>query len=394
MLLFLIIILKMIPYLTILILLFAFPFLFRLCYKGKKNVNLFLSLFSFLLLYFLLAFKGIPVGTDISLSYYPKYLSLKNVTFSSLFSIKSEFGLYAIMKLFSLCGANYLVFQCFFYFVVLFPFWLFCYKFSKFPELFALSFYCLDLYNLFDSALREVGAISLVMLGIYFLYKKNRWGIIVFLICVFTAFFFHHSSIVALLIIPVSRLRMEWKQMISFGIPFYVAFILLSPYAYEGLYGYYNYYYPGANYGSFPSFSFAIFLALVFFTFFFPDSVLFKKMASALSKTCITFFAREEQVNFVTIDPDEKIVFTKTISIIFVGSLLMSMSSVTYVGVRLCYYFISLLPLAISNYPAFFSNKKASILIRFSFSLALSAFFLYAFLYKNPLGGVPYVFYF
>ncbi|EPN6882162.1 MULTISPECIES: EpsG family protein [unclassified Providencia] len=174
-----------------------------LCIAEKKNLlgNRFIPIFiSFI---FVLLFTGLRgnVGQDI-----PNYKEIhKNIT---LYYDHIEYGFYYLVIFFKWINLD---FTFFIFFSSIFFIFLYYYALYKFLGvglvIFAFLFIFCDLYMYFNmSGIRQGIALSIVLLSGYYAYKRN---FIKFIILVFLATLFHKSAIVALLIYPIIKIRIQ-----------------------------------------------------------------------------------------------------------------------------------------------------------------------------------------
>jgi hypothetical protein len=384
----------MIPYIVVLIALLVVPFFIRRFLKNSKLCNWLISVFCFGLIYLLFALKNTSVGIDTAPAYLSSFNFMKSGNWNGRFNITNEPGFWLTMLAFAKMNTSYYLFQSFIYLIVVVPFAIFSAKLVKLPELVALGFYCLDLFNASASAIRQACAIGIITLGTFFFlfFKRKYLKFLFFYLCVFVAFTFHKSSIIAIIIPILLSIKQKPNSFIFMSCIVYVITICLTPGIYEYLYPFSNPYYPGVTTGNFPTFSVFLFLFALAFAVFHPNGSLINNVEN-------WFIARfnKQEVPIITDNPvvqttENYSLFESCLPLIVVASIGMLISIVSYAGTRLSYFFIIFLPVAASEYCGFAKNQKFGLFLQIVFSLVFCAFFAYTFLYKDPLNEVPYVF--
>lgn len=376
----------MIIYLIAFFAIIIIPFCLRLSKRiSSEKLQWFISIYCFSIIFLLLAFKNISVGTD-SRGYFETYTSMSSKTWKSVFDVRTEFGFYALMKLFSSLSLNYYFFQFFYYLITIFPFVLFARKYSRYPELFALGVYSFDLFNFMGSALRQAGAIGIALLGAFYWFSDKKWKILPFLFFVTIAATFHHSALAFLLVPFLSKTKITWKSFLVVIIPAYIIALILDPFAYEALYPYINQYYPGINNTSIPAFSVVLLLGAFFLILLSPVGIIPDFRNSAIkSKLYVGDNDGQRNADNLFIN-----VFFQCIPFIILASFAMELTVVTNVGTRIAYFFLPFLAMSLSEFPVFFKGRKTKSLMMALFCVVMLAFFSYTFLWKDPLNEVPY----
>lgn len=188
-----------------------------------------------LVLFLFSALKDTSVGRDTAVysRTYIECLSGQH-TFSELTG-SFDYGVSALMILFSSLGLNYYLLQAFLYVLVYLPLYFFCLKFCKNPSLSLLVYSCIWMLTFNFSGIRQAIATSFVV-GAYGLISKKRVTYIIpgfFLIAL--AFCFHSSALIAVAGLPL-LFSGDTKGLWKYVLVVIAASYFIVPVAYQAIY--------------------------------------------------------------------------------------------------------------------------------------------------------------
>lgn len=191
-------------------------------YNGSGKFKLY---FSGTLLAILMGFKNVTVGND-TLNYIEFFLRLKNM--NSLIDNSSRFEIgYQIYT--KIVGILFDTYQALFIISAFFCISCICfgiYKNSKNWQYSLFLFIGLRFYYFFLSGLRQSIAVSIVFVAYVFL-KENRK--ILFIILVLLASTFHFSALIFLLVLPLSKLKLDEIAIPKILFTTFLIYILFNP---------------------------------------------------------------------------------------------------------------------------------------------------------------------
>lgn len=173
----------------------------------KRNKQRFHLIFSFFLLFFLAAFRDTSVGTDTS-------------TYEEIFNrvsvggqIVQETGWFYFNKIVVYFGGDFRWLLVFSSLLVIFPIYRISKRYSFNPCLSIFLFYTLYFYLQSFNIMRQIIAVSVLLLFIPFLFKKKY---IHFVVGVALASLFHTTALLAVPFVFINRLKISRKLMCVF----------------------------------------------------------------------------------------------------------------------------------------------------------------------------------
>jgi len=320
----------------------------------------------FLIWLFLLFFRAERVGCDLPVYKYHFFnyaqFSLGQILVGA-FSGEFELGYALIVKLISCITANFRFVMIVCALIAVLPVWKF-YRNEQHPALLIILFVNIAPFSMYFSGLRQAMAMAFTCLALHYCRQKD---FLRFVLVVFAAFLFHRSALIMLLMYPVYHFKLKKKVHLLFILPFigfiYVfnkpifRFLLLFM---QGKY--YDRYAEGVH--STGAYSVLLLLAvLLVFTYLLPDQCM--------------------------LDPD-------TIglrNILTLAVLLQTFAGVHSLAMRMNYYYLLLVPLAISH--VIDRSEKNQRLAKISILCMTVFFFVYFFYHaytsSDILNIFPYV---
>lgn len=196
---------------------------FALIVRDKATISKSLYGIAVLGLLFIAAMKGLDVGTD-TFHYYIKFCFANTVD-----SQKGELVHDFIRSLFRQYF-NYDLYMLFIYSVIIGGICYVIYRLSNNRFLSLFLYVTLSFYTQSLNIMRQYMAVSLMLVAIYLLYKQqNKKGYLIFALFLFTSFFIHHTSLLALLFIPLLLFKIKdlWWY-IALGVTFVIGIIFSS----------------------------------------------------------------------------------------------------------------------------------------------------------------------
>ena len=177
-------------------------------YSSERKSKLYISII-FGILSFFMMFRGFHVGNDTDI-YSHLYDVINNYSNLPLFIQNTRYEL-GYVYLNRIIGSIFHNRQWLFIITggfTAFSFGRFIYQYSEMPWLSAIMFLTLQFFDLSMSSIRQVVAISILMFAYDYVVKKKP---IPFILLVLLAYLFHTSSIIFLLIYPLSNLELNYK---------------------------------------------------------------------------------------------------------------------------------------------------------------------------------------
>ena len=193
----------MLPYYMLTIL----PFIVFGIYKGdKKEQRVFTLGAFFFMLFLLLCFRHISVGTDIE-AYKDTFEKVGEAKWSKIFSVsKMEKGYILINKVVSVFSKNFQFFLCIVALFTLFPFYYLYKNETENPLLCIALFLSVVPFSMFFSGIRQIIAMSFIVPAYYYTKKKQ---VLPFLAMILLAFLFHKSALIMLLLYPIYHIKIS-----------------------------------------------------------------------------------------------------------------------------------------------------------------------------------------
>ena len=195
--------------------------------KSFKYSKLLFIILVFSLFAFLSGFKSTSIGRDTS-SYLEGFNHLSKTGWTQMRFGNFELGYCLLMKIFGKLGLSFQIFNIFIYFVSYTLFAIAIYfladDYVVATFLFYIFMFCFGL-----SAQRMFFSISIISFAMIFLRGKKALNCIIFAALVIVAYFFHKTSIVALLLIPLSFLKLNDKRFILSIVLIGILFVLCVP---------------------------------------------------------------------------------------------------------------------------------------------------------------------
>lgn len=192
--------------------------------KFPKLIYIFLV---FSLFAFLSGFKSISVGRDTS-SYLEGFNQLSRTGWGQMRFGNFELGYCLLMKIFGKLGLSFQIFNIFIYFISYILFAIAIYFLADDYVVATFLFYTI-MFCFGLSAQRMLLSISIISFALIFLKEKKVLNCIIFAVLVVLAYFFHKTSIVALLLIPLRFIRLNDKRFMLSIVLIGILFILCVP---------------------------------------------------------------------------------------------------------------------------------------------------------------------
>lgn len=203
---------------NVLLLLWAAMFCFR---KPNKTKNLIFILIAFSQLFLIMAFR-IGIGIDYSM-YANGFQKMAQAGFETMSYKDWEFGFVLFSKLLgAIPGMDFQIYMIILSVIAILPAALFIYKNSEMPWLSTVLYVNLFMYFMCMNFLRQMIAVSLVMLAWHFM-KNNKF--ILYAVIIVAASFFHQTVLLMLPVYFLVKMKPGIKELLAYG------FILLWFYA-------------------------------------------------------------------------------------------------------------------------------------------------------------------
>lgn len=210
------------------------PFIFSFIRKGKTNYFEFGNFYDdkkgnyciasyFLILLFLLSFRGLNVGTDTK-NYFAMYNDYNSQNAASFFVVKPEF-LFPLLNILS-----YKIFPDFRFFIlitsvfIIVPIYLLYKKNKGCSFLEIVLFSNMVTFIMLFSGIRQCIAMSICIIS--YKYVKER-KLIPFLLLCLLAIFFHHSGFMVFFLYPVYHMKIK-RKFLLFIIPLWLIVFLFN----------------------------------------------------------------------------------------------------------------------------------------------------------------------
>lgn len=350
----------------------------------KKKFFDFLKLALFIVpLICLCSFKGMNVGLDTD-NYYDIYNNI------FVYKAPTEIGFCLLMKVFKGLNLPFFVFLLFISTVTFISSAIFCYKKTSNPilTLFFLTFF--GLFGFALSGIRQAFAIGIVLLGFSFYRSDKPISLISPVIAIAIAFFFHRTSLVAL-VIPVFLLFDIKKNAFIYIVLTCLLIGLIGPL-------FYSYYviqntsilYPSKEGTYFTLIIYALFAILLFILSRSRFSEFEQKIMGNINdkiKDKFSLFELEKE------DGDFLLSYKTVTCYIVFPILILLLSVYSAVFARINYYFIAFTGVILVNT---FNSKKllkpTRYLLDILLVLFLCIYFIYSVMVKNPLHVSDYSF--
>lgn len=188
--------------------------------KSNKNKKIFLIL-SFFILTFIAAFRSYNVGVDTK-QYYHAFIKTIYLDFSNLNLLRYEFGFSLLCKILSNINNNpqilIIVSSIFINFAVA----KFIYKNSTNVYISTIMYIVFNFFFAYMNIMRQAIAIAILLIG-YEKLKEKKY--IKYSLYIFIATLFHGSSVLALLLIPISKMKYNKRNLLIVFISVFLCFI-------------------------------------------------------------------------------------------------------------------------------------------------------------------------
>lgn len=208
----------MLPYFVLILI----PILFSL-FPGSREVKTKRISYSFFVcLVFMLALRAITVGNDTA-GYAALFDSVKRSSWGALKYFDYEYGFILLTKLISLITGEGQVYLAVMALLTVLPFALFYGKESKNALLTVALFLVMPVFQMMFSGIRQALAVSVGIMAFYFAKNKRP---LYFVLCVLLAFTVHKSAAVLLLLYPVYHLKLS-KRSVPFVLAAFTAVFLM-----------------------------------------------------------------------------------------------------------------------------------------------------------------------
>ena len=193
-----------------LLLLWAALFCFR---KPSRSKNLFFLLLSFGQLFLMMAFRY-NVGSDYD-NYYYGYTTMKAEGFGNLTFLDWEPGFVIFTKLMAMIpGMDYQIYLIIISLIAIVPMAIFLYKESEIPWLSTILYVNMLMYFMSLNFLRQMIAVSLLMLAWVFL-KRNKF--FRFLLMIIVASLFHQTVLLMIPVYFIVKIKPGLKELLIYG---------------------------------------------------------------------------------------------------------------------------------------------------------------------------------
>ena len=361
--------------------------------KHPKLQKLVATILPTLVIFIFSAFKSINVGIDTA-AYYQYYNdTLVNGADASQIFTQFEFGFAFIMNVFASLGLNYYFFSAFVYLVIYVPLAIVIYKTSEMPSIALIFYSCIGLFTFNLSGLRQGMAISLCLLAIYLMTRKNVLSMLCSLALIFVAFTFHNSALVSLVGYPLLLFK-NYKGWFKYTIVLLLSFFILVPAIFQGIYFLFNFNVYGAIFREDVGEIFFLYLLLYIICFLLFSGLLKRpnKLRTITDKYESPFSKFSNIFYKAGINDDSHNAFY--LMIFSFAAFFESLSRISYSNNRLALFF---LPFAAILIPNSLLKIKSSVIRTLSFILLIGAmvfFFWYTILRTNYLQTVPFEFFF
>ncbi len=350
-------------------------FLFLRKHKKAKEIPLILFLLCFL---FLAVFKSPNVGID-SKTYESQYSTIIDESLSSVFKAhRFEFGFYGLFYLFSKMGIPFLLFKALCY--CLETVFLFL-AFRKLDDnIFSIAiFMFLGFLSFSFSALRQGISISILSFAFSMFATKSRttkWKklrFILFPILVITATLFHSSSAVALILFPLTFIKIKHDR----SLVCFMLFLPFAPWVFSALL---------SSYGPLTGYDYVVYTSRVSFRLILFSFVLLLFFALQASP----FLKKIKLDRFITpIRPtrqDSIMFFVLYFCLVFA-----SFNSFSQILARLSFFFLFGVGYFVGRETSAISEKRLRVVVEL---LAFAAVGFYFLIDAKTLGIYPYEFVF
>ncbi len=371
----------MIPYLLLMLVPIPFAFFSADIIRGKNSVmhiqlrvhknaksndkNMLLYIF-FIILFLLLAFRANSVGTD-TYQYSRLFEIYGQSSLLSLLYLGRDILFRLIIHIIYNTTGNFQVFLMIMALLEVVPIAYVYLKDREYSYLKMILFLNMVTFCVMFTAIRQTVAIAFGVLAYYFISKNKLWG---YIMCGIVAFGFHTSGIMVFLLYPISKLRLKKKSIIIISVIAAVIFIynrqiftilmqlytMISAKEYDSI----------SSTGAYTSL--VLFVLFVLFSFFVSDDEKMDDEAQSLR------------------------------NILVVSVFLQCFAPLHTLAMRINYYFISLIPLAVCKALECQDERYAE--ITKIGEIVLSVFFAGYYLYtivsgyiegSGPLDILPYL---
>lgn len=342
----------------------------------SKYSKFMVVLFCFIIIFILAALKSTSVGRDTE-SYLKGYIELGNSSWSNLKYGSFEIGYSLIAKTFSKIGIPFQYFSMFLYIVVITLFAVVTYQKSKQIPITAFLFFAI-LFAFGLSAQRQILSAAIIAFGFLFLEKKKIGQYVVFSILCIIAGLIHKTSFIALVIIPLSLVRITKKTFLIFLLSLITIFIISQP-----LYQVFVYYYDENAYYPLTSgrgISFWVWVIIFVIVYLVSYTHSFNKFASIITKN-------DKKILSVTKNGFYNII----LSIFFLSLLFYALLPASDIVPRFLFTFIFSFCLIVPYIYEGLTDKKIKILAICVLFIGFSFYFYFTSIRGNGLDIYPYV---
>lgn len=194
----------MIPYIILLIT----PLIFSLSQSHNKRNYAILAFF--ICLFLLLSLRSINVGTDLA-GYIPKFQMSINTDWYQIPEIFREVGYGYLNKVIGYITKDNQIFLTIVAAITVVPLYFLYKEPPKFNYLKSVIFMNMATFSMMFSGLRQAIAISIGICAYYALINKKIW---LYFLIVAVAYFVHHSSIILLILYPLSLIKINKKHLL------------------------------------------------------------------------------------------------------------------------------------------------------------------------------------
>ena len=327
--------------------------------RNKKTRNI--TVISALLLILIVALRHPSMGVDLgSLNgdgYIGSFYLIGKMTWKSILSnisfLNYSIGYIIYNKLLYLISPNHELLLIVTAFISIAPFWFAFYKFSKSIYFSAIIYMASPLFLLAYSGLRQIIAIGICCIALYYLVQKR---LLKFVICVAVAFLFHSSALLFLVAYPVYYIRIKRTNRLILLSIIPVVYIFRKQLFSEmsGLFGY------SGSVSETGAGRFLLFL-IVLYVF-------------------LTLLSNEETNGWL--------------NLLFVACLIQTMAGVNSLVLRAGYYFLISLPIAVPNVMLNAKKSRGSILALYGAYTFFVLYGIYTIIYNSGWAeAYPYAFF-
>ncbi|MCH3976610.1 MAG: EpsG family protein [Bacilli bacterium] len=193
--------------------------------KKYKNGNKIFCTICTIVLILIVGLRNEKLGlTDTLYVYKPHFLQIYHYDFSFIFELK-DYGFQIMTYLFTrIFGDNFQLYLFLFGMPYIICISFLIYKFSKNSLISFICFMSLHYFEISFTLMRQVNAMALLALALYFLINKKYFKFIIF---VALAYFFHQISIVFLILLPLSFIPLKKKVIAPIVFAICLAFIMM-----------------------------------------------------------------------------------------------------------------------------------------------------------------------